>query len=79
MLDVELEALIDADARLLVLDLSDVTFIDSSGLRTIVRARNALLARDGRLTCSGLSAAAAKVLEISGLLEQLRHGGTGDQ
>jgi anti-anti-sigma factor len=72
MLDAELDAVIGADARFVVLDLSAVTFLDSSGLRSIVRARNALAERDGRLTCAGLSAAAAKVLEISGLLEHLR-------
>jgi anti-anti-sigma regulatory factor len=54
------------------LDASAVTFLDSSGLRAIVRAGNALAERDGRLTCAGLSGAATKVLEISGLLEQLR-------
>lgn len=74
VLDAELDALIAADARLVVLDLSAVTFLDSSGLRSIVRAGAALAERDGRLTCAGLSGAATKVLEITGLLEHLREG-----
>ena len=73
-LDAQFDALIGADARFIVLDLSGVTFLDSSGLRSIVRAANALAEREGRLTCAGLSGAAAKVLEISGLLEHLRDG-----
>jgi anti-anti-sigma factor len=71
-IDRELDALIAADARFVVLDLSDVSFLDSSGIRSIVRAARTLSERDGRLTCRGLSGAAGRVLEVSGLLEHLR-------
>jgi anti-anti-sigma factor len=74
-LDGELDAVIAAGARLVVLDLTDVTFLDSTGLRSIVRAARELAARDGRLTCAGLSSAARRVLEISGLLAELTEPG----
>jgi anti-sigma B factor antagonist len=73
-IDAQLDALIDAGARFILLDLGGVTFLDSSGLRCVVRAARAVEDRGGRLTCTGLSGAASKVLEISGLLEQLRDG-----
>jgi len=74
VIDRELDALIGTGARFIVLDLGAVTFLDSSGIRSIVRAARAVGDRDGRLTCVGLSGAASRVLEISGLLEQLRDG-----
>jgi anti-anti-sigma factor len=71
-----LDPLIDGGATLVVLDLTDVSFLDSSGLRTIVRAATALEERDGRLVIDGASPAVARVLEVTGLLERLRgdHG-----
>jgi anti-sigma B factor antagonist len=71
-LDEVLDDVLDAGASFVVLDLSAVSFLDSSGLRSIVRASRALAERDGQLTCAGLSGAASRVLEISGLLEHLR-------
>jgi anti-sigma B factor antagonist len=73
-IDRELDALVDAGATFIVLDLSAVTFLDSSGIRSVVRAARVVGDHGGRLTCSGLSGAATRVLEISGLLEHLRDG-----
>ena len=73
-IDTELDALIAAGARFIVLDLGAVTFLDSSGIRSVVRAARAVGDRGGRLTCTGLSGAASRVLEISGLLDHLRDG-----
>jgi anti-sigma B factor antagonist len=67
-----IDDLISRDGRLVVLDLSAVTFLDSIGLRGIVRASNMFADRDGRLTVTGLSGAAQRVLELTGLLERLR-------
>ena len=61
-------------ARLVTLDLSDVSFLDSTGLRSIVRAANRLADQDGRLTVAGLSGAAQRVLEITGLIDRLSDG-----
>ena len=55
-----------------MLDLTDVSFVDSTGLRSIVRASRLLVDAGGQLTVSGLSGAAERVLELTGLLEGLR-------
>jgi anti-anti-sigma factor len=49
------------------LDLSNVPFIDSSGIGAIVRSHRVLKASDGRLTIGLKSAAVARVLELSGV------------
>ena len=55
-----------------VLDLSQVGFIDSSGLRLIVAERAALAERGASMSLGGLSGAAQRVLELTGLIEDLR-------
>ena len=72
--DAAFQQLVDRGARLVVLDLRSVEFLDSSGLRSIVLASSSLADRGGRLTVSGLSGAAERVLELTGVLEQLRRG-----
>jgi anti-sigma B factor antagonist len=69
------DVVVDSGGRFLLVDMADVEFVDSSGLRSIVRASQRLAGMDGRLTVTGLSGAAARVLEITGLLEQLREPG----
>jgi anti-anti-sigma factor len=69
--DTAFDDVLDRGARLVTLDLSDVSFLDSTGLRIIVRAANRLAAREGRLTVAGLSGAAQRVLEITGLIDRL--------
>ena len=67
-----LDALIDQDAKLVVLDTSNVEFLDSSGLRVIVNAGSRLQNAGGRLLIEGMSGAVQRVLEVSGLIEQYR-------
>ena len=55
----------------LVLDLADVDFIDSSGLRIIVNAHSELEAAGRRLVLTHTSPAVARLLEITGLHEHL--------
>lgn len=55
----------------LVLDLAGVTFIDSSGLREILRAQDAMKAAGGRLVLRSPSRTARRLFEISGLVEHL--------
>jgi anti-sigma B factor antagonist len=69
--DRAIDAVMAQGARLVTVDLSDVSFLDSSGLRSVVHAANRLTQVDGRLTVAGLSGAAQRVLEISGLIDQL--------
>ena len=62
-------SLAEHDATLVVLDLTDVEFLDSTGLRAIVNAGDLLKKRGGRLIIDGMSGAAKRVLEITSLLE----------
>jgi anti-anti-sigma factor len=71
-LEAALEPLVDSRASLVVLDLTEVSFLDSSGLRTIVRAATSLEDGGGRLVIDGVSPAVSRVLEVTGLLERLR-------
>lgn len=73
-----ISALIADGARLVVVDASDVQFLDSSGLRAIVAASNELQEVDGQLLIEGMSGAVKKTLEVAGLLERYRTGSSGD-
>ena len=70
-LDEAFDDVIAHGARLVTVDLTDVSFLDSTGLRSIVRASNLLIEHEGRLVVAGLSGAAKRVLEISGLIDRL--------
>jgi anti-sigma B factor antagonist len=62
----------------MMLDLSRVEFVDSSGLRVIVSLGNALEDRQGHLELTGLSAAARRILELTGLIDRYRSGDDDD-
>lgn len=66
------QLLLDRGAILIVLDLTDASFIDSSGLRTLVHAGQLLEDAGGRLLIEGMSPAAEKLFELTGLLERNR-------
>lgn len=53
------------------LDLHDVTFIDSSGLRAVVRSAAMVQDTGGRLVLDRMSPTVSRVLEVTGLLETL--------
>ena len=65
----ELYATIDRGARTLVVDLSQLGFIDSSGLGVLVATLKHIRERDGELILSGLDHPAMRVFEITGLTE----------
>lgn len=67
-----LNGLIDEGPTLVVLDASEVEFLDSSGLRSIIQAGNRMTDIDGHLLIEGMSGAVQRVLEISGLIEKYR-------
>jgi stage II sporulation protein AA (anti-sigma F factor antagonist) len=50
-----------------VVDLADVSFMDSSGLRVLVVARNALDERGGEMVIADVSDQLRRLFEISGL------------
>ncbi len=57
--------------RHLVLDLADVTFIDSQGLAAFVLARDQVTVEFGTLRLRRLTRTATRLLEMSGLLGEL--------
>lgn len=57
-----------------LLDLRDVAFIDSTGLRALLAGRVEADRRGVHLSTSGLSAAARRLLELTDTLERLRAG-----
>jgi anti-sigma B factor antagonist len=63
--------LIERGARLVVVDLGAVTFLDSSGLRALVHGAQAIEAADGRLLVENASGAVARVLELTELIDRL--------
>lgn len=62
---------IEAGDRTVVLDLSDVSFIDSSGLRAMLTAHRELSERDGELRLRNPSQTTMRLLEVTGLVDQL--------
>jgi anti-sigma B factor antagonist len=68
-------ALLDAVAKVLaagdqpnvVLDLVEVTFLDSSGLGALLQARAETLAAGGGLTLDGVASGPRRVIDIAGL------------
>jgi anti-sigma B factor antagonist len=66
------ESLIAEGARIIVLDASEIDFVDSSGLRVIIHSGNKLSAAGGRLLIEGMSGAMQRTLEISGLIDRYR-------
>lgn len=71
-LESRLEEVIDGGATIVVLDLGEIDFIDSSGIRVIVRASRHLQEKGGRLLVENTSGATQRILEVTGILEILR-------
>jgi anti-anti-sigma factor len=59
---------LDPRCARLVVDLADVTFMDSSGLRVLVVARNALDGRGAEMVIAGVNDQLRRLFEISGLI-----------
>ncbi|MGW7584716.1 STAS domain-containing protein [Kitasatospora sp. NPDC054768] len=55
------------DHRQVVLDLSQVTFMDCSGLNVLLEARNQADRNGGHLALRGISRPVARLLELTGL------------
>lgn len=63
----EIDKLIDAGARDVVMEAEAMTFIDSSGLRVLVDLLDRLRDAGGSIRISSLSPPARKVFEVTGL------------
>ncbi|MFJ9846678.1 STAS domain-containing protein [Kitasatospora sp. NPDC101155] len=57
--------------RAVVLELSEVTFMDCSGLGVLVQARNQADQCDGRLVLQGAARPVARLLKLTGLHRRL--------
>jgi len=71
LLDEHVRQAIDGATPILVLDLVDLTFIDSSGLRSVIAAHKALAERGGRLVLRSPGATTRRLLDVTGLTDQL--------
>src|SRR5262245_46770897 len=69
MLDAAFDDALSNGAQRLVLDLSGVGFIDSSGLRSMIRARKQVGDAPEALTIRNPQAATVRLLDITGLTE----------
>ncbi len=58
---------VEREASVLLLDLGDLSFIDSSGLRVLIRSNRRLESAGARLVVGAASAAVERALDISGL------------
>jgi anti-sigma B factor antagonist len=66
-LKTELLRVIDEGAKVVVVDLSETTFIDSTGLGVLIRGVERLRTNDGRLAVVVVDPNLKKVFEITGL------------
>jgi anti-sigma B factor antagonist len=66
----KLQQCLEHDARVRVLDMTQVTFMDSSGLKVIVIANRARDASD-RITLRAPSRAVRRVVDVAGMAEWL--------
>lgn len=68
-LEEQIARLIDDDRRIVVLDLADTAFLDSSGLRAILTAQRRLREGEGELRLRAPSEPVTRLLEITGLTD----------
>ena len=71
LLDHELRAVQDSDAATIVLDLSGLTFMDSTGLRVVLDANERCGGEGGRLRVIAGAPAVERLLDIVGLRQRL--------
>jgi stage II sporulation protein AA (anti-sigma F factor antagonist) len=60
-------ALADSDARTLVVDLADVTFMDSSGLTCLAFAHQQMQQRDGSVVVRNANPSVRKLIGVVGM------------
>ena len=61
------EVLADGEVRRLVLDLAELAFIDSSGIRSLIRAQQTMAERGGEVVLRSPGPATQRLLEITHL------------
>lgn len=63
-----LDEMLDGSVKELTLDMSRVTFMDSSGIGIVLGRYNRMRERNGKLYLSGLGGSAEKILRMAGVL-----------
>ena len=64
----------DVTVRELVLDMRDVTFMDSAGLGVVLGRYRTLSARGGRMIVSGMRSSVDRIFRMSGLYALVERG-----
>jgi anti-anti-sigma factor len=62
---------VDRGVKHITVDLAELEFIDSSGLRVLIATHRDLSQSSGQLTLSNPSESTMRLLEVTGLLDQL--------
>ncbi|WP_433393359.1 STAS domain-containing protein [Micromonospora sp. KLBMP9576] len=70
-LNAVIDRLIDGGERRLLIDLTELTFCDSTGIAVFVRGDNRVAADGGWLRVTGASGRVERVLQVTGLAEVL--------
>ncbi|SCL35614.1 anti-anti-sigma factor [Micromonospora nigra] len=73
-LDAVIDRLTAAGERKLLVDLSELTFCDSTGIAAFVRGDNRVADDGGWLRITGATGRVDRVLQVTGLAEVLSHG-----
>ena len=68
-----IDAAIESKPTSMLIDLSEVTFLDSSGIRVLVDAQRRLKEAGASFTIDGMSPALTRVFEIAGVIDLLRN------
>lgn len=71
LLQTEIDRVLDAEGTDLVLDLSELGFVDSSGLRVLIAAQHQLAEQGGTLVLRTPSETVRRLLEITGLVDHV--------
>ena len=75
LFDAEVQRLLTAPVSRLEIDASDLEFVDSSGLRSVVQARASAEAIGATFHISAVTPAVSRVIEIAGLADLLLPAG----
>ena len=70
-LEAAIEQAVASNPKSVLIDLSDVTFLDSSGIRSLVVGKRRIEEMGATLTIDGMTPAVQRVFEISGVIDLL--------
>jgi anti-sigma B factor antagonist len=70
------EGVVDCHGGAVVVDLEDLTFIDSTGISALLEMRRRLDAEGRGLRVQNVSSAAARIFELTGLTDLFLNGAT---